>query len=188
MPPLCRPCRDMKTRSCKPLHRWPLAISIARRRTKVQRDIAIMPGTTLPPVPHYEPPSPTKEDGEQFGSVNTFMTLTNAAAVDWAEFPLIDLSKAQTAEGRAELAPIVRDAMRTYGFLYVVNHGLSQAQVGYSYPLSGKFDSTHPGRLIGSSTSQTCLSARFLKRRRSNWLARSWRADPTEDTRLVNSG
>ncbi|RPD60545.1 Clavaminate synthase-like protein [Lentinus tigrinus ALCF2SS1-7] len=69
-----------------------------------------MPGTTLPPVPHYEPPSVTKED------------------VDWAEFPLIDLSKAKTPEGRAELAPVVRDAMRTHGFLYVVNHGLTQAQ------------------------------------------------------------
>ncbi|KAI0703895.1 Clavaminate synthase-like protein [Cerioporus squamosus] len=69
-----------------------------------------MPGTTLPPVPHYEPPPVTRED------------------VDWADFPLIDLSKAKTAEGRAELAPVVRDAMRTYGFLYVVNHGLSESQ------------------------------------------------------------
>lgn len=51
------------------------------------------------------------------------------SAVEWAEFPLIDLSKASTPEGLAELAPVVRDAMRTYGFLYVVNHGLSQAQV-----------------------------------------------------------
>ena len=49
--------------------------------------------------------------------------------MDWADFPTIDLSKAKTPEGLAELAPIVRDAMRTYGFLYVVNHGLSQAQV-----------------------------------------------------------
>ena len=49
--------------------------------------------------------------------------------MDWADFPTIDLSKAKTPEGLAELVPIVRDAMRTYGFLYVVNHGLSQAQV-----------------------------------------------------------
>ncbi len=49
--------------------------------------------------------------------------------MDWADFPIIDLSKAKTPEGRAELAPVVRDAMRTYGFLYVVNHGLTQAQV-----------------------------------------------------------
>ena len=49
--------------------------------------------------------------------------------MEWAEFPLIDLSKANTPEGLAELAPVVRDAMRTYGFLYVVNHGLLQAQV-----------------------------------------------------------
>ncbi|KAI0703873.1 Clavaminate synthase-like protein [Cerioporus squamosus] len=69
-----------------------------------------MPAVTLPPVPHYEPAPATKEE------------------LDWADFPIIDLSKAQTPEGRAELASIVRDAMRIYGFLYVVNHGLTQAQ------------------------------------------------------------
>ncbi|EJF58284.1 Clavaminate synthase-like protein [Dichomitus squalens LYAD-421 SS1] len=69
-----------------------------------------MPATTLPPVPHYESASVTQED------------------IDWADFPIIDISKSSTPEGRAELAPIVRDAMRTYGFIYVVNHGLTQAQ------------------------------------------------------------
>ncbi|KAI0752450.1 Clavaminate synthase-like protein [Daedaleopsis nitida] len=70
-----------------------------------------MPGTTIPPVAHYEPPPVTKEE-----------------SVDYADFPIIDISLAKTAEGRAKLAPIVRDAMRTYGFLYVVNHGLTEAQ------------------------------------------------------------
>ncbi|TBU57582.1 Clavaminate synthase-like protein [Dichomitus squalens] len=69
-----------------------------------------MPATTLPPVPHYESASVTQED------------------IDWADFPIIDISKSSTPEGRAELANIVRDAMRTYGFIYVVNHGLTQAQ------------------------------------------------------------
>ncbi|RPD60559.1 Clavaminate synthase-like protein [Lentinus tigrinus ALCF2SS1-7] len=69
-----------------------------------------MPAVTIPPVPHYEPAPATEEE------------------LDWADFPTIDLSKTKTPEGRAELAPIVRDAMRTYGFLYVVNHGLTQAQ------------------------------------------------------------
>ncbi|KAI0708359.1 Clavaminate synthase-like protein [Earliella scabrosa] len=69
-----------------------------------------MPGTTIPPVPHYEPPPTTKEN------------------LDWADFPIIDLSKARTPEGRAELAPIVRDAMRTYGFLSIINHGLTEAE------------------------------------------------------------
>lgn len=49
--------------------------------------------------------------------------------MEWADLPIIDLSKASTPEGRAELAPQVRDAMRTFGFMYVVNHGLTQAQV-----------------------------------------------------------
>ena len=50
-------------------------------------------------------------------------------AVDWVDLPIIDISKANTVEGRAELASQVCDAMRTFGFMYVVNHGLTQAQV-----------------------------------------------------------
>ncbi|KAI0708376.1 Clavaminate synthase-like protein [Earliella scabrosa] len=69
-----------------------------------------MPGTTLPSIPHYVPAPPTRED------------------LDWADLPVIDLSKARTPEGRAELAPQVRDAMRTHGFLYVINHGFTEAQ------------------------------------------------------------
>ena len=49
--------------------------------------------------------------------------------VDYADFPIIDISKAKTPAGRKELAPVVRDAMRTYGFLYVVNHGLTDTEV-----------------------------------------------------------
>ena len=49
--------------------------------------------------------------------------------MEWADLPIIDISKAATPEGRAELAPIARDAMHTHGFVYVVNHGLTQAQV-----------------------------------------------------------
>lgn len=51
--------------------------------------------------------------------------------MEWADLPIIDLSKASTPEGRETLAPQVRDAMRTYGFMYVVNHGLNQAQVSW---------------------------------------------------------
>ena len=40
------------------------------------------------------------------------------------------MSKLSTADGRAELMTTVRDAMHTDGFIYLVNHGLSQAQVG----------------------------------------------------------
>ena len=56
--------------------------------------------------------------------------------VEWADLPIIDLSLARTPEGRAALAPKVRDAMHNIGFLYVINHGLSQAQVcPVTYPL-----------------------------------------------------
>ncbi|RPD60588.1 Clavaminate synthase-like protein [Lentinus tigrinus ALCF2SS1-7] len=69
-----------------------------------------MPATTVPYAPHYVPAPPTKED------------------LEWADLPIIDISKAATPEGRAELAPIARDAMHTHGFMYIVNHGLTQAQ------------------------------------------------------------
>ncbi|KAM5546255.1 hypothetical protein V8D89_000381 [Ganoderma adspersum] len=78
----------------------------------IRRGRIHMPGTTVPFVPHYEPAPVTRED------------------IDWADFPVVDISKASSPEGRVELAPVVRDAMRTYGFMYVINHGLSPAQNG----------------------------------------------------------
>jgi len=49
--------------------------------------------------------------------------------VEFADLPIIDLSKAHTPEGRAELYPQLRDALRTHGFLYAINHGYTQTQV-----------------------------------------------------------
>ena len=49
--------------------------------------------------------------------------------VDFADLAIIDLSKARTPDGRAELAPQLFDALRTNGFLYAINHGYTQAQV-----------------------------------------------------------
>ena len=49
--------------------------------------------------------------------------------MEYADLPIIDISKAKTPEGRRELAPVVRDAMRTYGFLIIVNHGVTQVEV-----------------------------------------------------------
>ncbi|KAI1787056.1 Clavaminate synthase-like protein [Ganoderma leucocontextum] len=69
-----------------------------------------MPATTIPPVAHYEPAPETQEE------------------IEYAAVPVVDFAKVHTPEGRAELAPQVRDATRTYGFMCVVNHGLSQAQ------------------------------------------------------------
>ncbi|EMD36734.1 hypothetical protein CERSUDRAFT_50949 [Gelatoporia subvermispora B] len=69
-----------------------------------------MPSTVSPKIPHYEPAPATKE------------------SLDYADLTIIDLSKAKTAEGRAELAVQARDAMTNQGFFYVVNHGLTPAE------------------------------------------------------------
>lgn len=68
--------------------------------------------------------------------------------VNWAELPIVDLSKAATPEGRAELVPVVREAMHTYGFMYVINHGLSPMQVSlvlqhYSFSTDTIADTTN---------------------------------------------
>ena len=91
-----------------------------------------MPATTIPFAPHQVPPPLTKED-RKYRACCLFRFLTalwyfSQILVEWADLPIIDLSKASTPEGRAELAPQVRDAMRTYGFFYIVNHGYTQAQ------------------------------------------------------------
>ncbi|TFK89218.1 Clavaminate synthase-like protein [Polyporus arcularius HHB13444] len=69
-----------------------------------------MPAVTLPAIPHYVPAPETAEE------------------LEWADLPIVDISKAATPEGRAALAPQVRDAMRTHGFFYIINHGYTQAQ------------------------------------------------------------
>ncbi|KAI0634517.1 Clavaminate synthase-like protein [Trametes polyzona] len=69
-----------------------------------------MPVPILPTLPHYTPAPPTKEE------------------LEWAPLPVIDFSDAHTPEGRSALAAQVRDAMRTYGFLYIINHGLTPGQ------------------------------------------------------------
>ncbi len=87
-----------------------------------------MPATTIPPVPHYEPPPVTQENCALI-LLNVISSADAPCVVDYADFPIIDISKAKTPEGRKELAPVVRDAMRTYGFLYIVNHGLTNVEV-----------------------------------------------------------
>ncbi|KAF5352063.1 hypothetical protein D9758_009429 [Tetrapyrgos nigripes] len=69
-----------------------------------------MPSLTVPSIPHYTLPPITKEN------------------LDYADLPIIDLSKADTSEGRAALARQVCDAMTNQGFFYIINHGLSPAQ------------------------------------------------------------
>ncbi|KAG1730105.1 uncharacterized protein EDB91DRAFT_1239136 [Suillus paluster] len=69
-----------------------------------------MPSLTLPECGHYVPPPATKED------------------LEFADLAIIDLSKAHTPEGRTELYPQLRDALRTHGFVYAINHGYNQTQ------------------------------------------------------------
>jgi len=69
-----------------------------------------MPSLTLPDCPRYIAPPPTQLD------------------LDFADLAIIDLSKVHTPEGRAELAPQLREALRTNGFVYAINHGYTQAQ------------------------------------------------------------
>ena len=52
--------------------------------------------------------------------------------VDYCELNVIDLNKLSTPEGKAEMAALARDAMRDVGFFYLVNHGLTRAEVMHS--------------------------------------------------------
>ncbi|KAF9237230.1 hypothetical protein BU15DRAFT_63296 [Melanogaster broomeanus] len=49
---------------------------------------------------------------------------------------IIDLSKAHTPEGRADLAPQLRDPLRTNGFVYAINHGYTQAQCDRAFDIT----------------------------------------------------
>lgn len=92
-----------------------------------------MPGTTLPTAPRYILAQPTKEDRESLAFLIHLKAIISTqlpfyASVDWADLAVIDISKARTPEGRAELAPQIRHVMRTVGFFYVVNHGMTKEQ------------------------------------------------------------
>ncbi|KIJ63601.1 hypothetical protein HYDPIDRAFT_113078 [Hydnomerulius pinastri MD-312] len=83
-----------------------------------------MPGLSIPQPPHYVPAPPTE------------------AKLEYADLAIIDLSKGTTPAGRAELAQEVKEAFRTHGFFYVINHGYTQAQTDRMFdiadiPMSG---------------------------------------------------
>ncbi|EJD38868.1 Clavaminate synthase-like protein [Auricularia subglabra TFB-10046 SS5] len=82
----------------------------------------------LPPTPHYEPASPTKEDCKHFPEASDVSNAGWSSAVAWADLPTVDLSLAGTPKGRKELVGIVKNAMRDHGFFYVINHGLTPDQ------------------------------------------------------------
>ncbi|KDQ53494.1 hypothetical protein JAAARDRAFT_61208 [Jaapia argillacea MUCL 33604] len=65
---------------------------------------------TPPHVERYVPPPPTQEN------------------LDYADLPIIDLSKAKTPQGRVTLAKEVREAISNQGFCYAINHGYTPEQ------------------------------------------------------------
>ncbi|KAJ3992147.1 Clavaminate synthase-like protein [Lentinula boryana] len=74
-------------------------------------------------LPEYVPPPATTEP------------------LDWAELAIIDLSKANTPEGRKALAEEVVQAMNTQGFFYVINHGYTLEQTRRMFAIaSSTFD------------------------------------------------
>lgn len=69
-----------------------------------------MPRLEIPEVPHYIPAQPSTVD------------------LNYADLPIINLSKCSSPDGRAALATQVRDAMTQEGFFYVINHGYTTSQ------------------------------------------------------------
>lgn len=109
--------------------------------------------------------------------------------VDYADLAIIDLSKASTPEGRAQLANEVRDAMRDNGFFYVINHGYTQEQViqflhssltsAFSYLIF---------RPLESSTLLTSHSLTSVMRRSANTKERCFNPGRTKGTNSVVTG
>lgn len=56
-----------------------------------------------------------------------------------AQVPTVDLAKYGTPEGNAELAQTLIDAIRSKGFFYVVNYGISQDAVDRQFALGQSF-------------------------------------------------
>ncbi|KAJ3983467.1 Clavaminate synthase-like protein [Lentinula detonsa] len=99
-------------RLLSPLTRLRLANKLSFRRT-----------TTTGALPEYVPPPATTEP------------------LNWAELAIIDLSKANTLEGRKALAEEVVHAMNTQGFFYVINHGYTLEQTRRMFAIaSSTFD------------------------------------------------
>ncbi|KAF7439778.1 hypothetical protein PC9H_000114 [Pleurotus ostreatus] len=78
----------------------------------------MLPAQISPPLKAYIPPPPTAED------------------LDFADLAVIDLSKASTLEGQAELVQQTRKALSEVGFFYVVNHGYSPSQTARIFDIA----------------------------------------------------
>lgn len=58
-----------------------------------------------------------------------YALILESRTVEYADLAVLDLAKASTPEGTAELAATARDALRHIGFFYVVNHGKPEPEV-----------------------------------------------------------
>ena len=112
-----------------------------------------MPSVTLPECPRYIAPPPTQLDRMFPCYCPQALVLTDL--VDFTDLAT-DLSKANTAEGRTELAPQLRDALRTNGFVYAINHGYTLAQVSLITPFPSDHSLTSRISVIGFSILQIC--------------------------------
>ncbi|THU82642.1 Clavaminate synthase-like protein [Dendrothele bispora CBS 962.96] len=66
---------------------------------------------------------------------------STTCSLDWADLPIIDLSKADIPEFRESLAEEVCQAMESHGFFYVINHGYTAQQTRRIFDLaSATFD------------------------------------------------
>ncbi|EKM75875.1 hypothetical protein AGABI1DRAFT_45747 [Agaricus bisporus var. burnettii JB137-S8] len=79
--------------------------------------------------------------------------LTNVN-LEYADLPIIDLSKAKTAEGRKLLAKKVVDAMTNQGFFYVINHGYTSEQTKRMFDIANV-----PFEHVSESEKQDYLAA-----------------------------
>lgn len=59
--------------------------------------------------------------------------------LDWADLPTVDLSLFTTDESKKALAQTLLDAVKTKGFFYLSNFGLSQEQVDRQYAIGSEF-------------------------------------------------
>lgn len=91
--------------------------------------ILTMPSLTSPETPRYVPAAETQADCMSLITILAISLADLPIAVDYADLAIIDLAKAGTPEGRAELTVEVCDAMKNQGFFYAINHGYTPSQV-----------------------------------------------------------
>ena len=108
-----------------------------------------MPTVTLPECPRYI------TAGSYVPIHVTDLLFPPIYLVDFADLATINLSKAHSPEGCAELAPQLRNTLRING-LDAINHGYNQAQVSPITPLPSNQSLTSRISTIRFSILQMC--------------------------------